>query len=229
MARILAGFMAIALLGAGVSVLAILKMGDIQKQSQSIQEAYLPLLLKTARLGKTTEAEVAGIRGYLLTGKEKFADDYLSCAGEADKLEQELVDKAVSAEGKALFTKVRELDRRYSDIGGVSAITEELSAGMEETSAAAEEVNASSEEMEAAIEEMAQKAQQGSEAAREISARAAELKKSTASAQLLAQEIYAEAKDNLEQALHQSKAVEQIGVLSDAILQPVLLTCMSIF
>jgi methyl-accepting chemotaxis protein len=111
------------------------------------------------------------------------------------------------------------LNELNSNAEDTSATTEELSAGMEETAAATEEVNASSGEMESAIEAMAYKAQKGSEEVREISIRARELKSNTVASQKLAEEVYNEARANLEQALAQSKAVEQIDILSDSILQ----------
>lgn len=121
--------------------------------------------------------------------------------------------------GEASVTVTKHLDELSVSVEDTSATTEELSASMEETAAAAEQVSASSEDMEAAIETIAQKAQQGSEAAREISERAAKLKSSAVSSQKLAEEVYIDTKNRLEQALVQSKAVEQIGMLSDAILQ----------
>lgn len=129
------------------------------------------------------------------------------------------VNQCSSHVGEAVVTVAKHLDELNASVEDTSATTEELSASMEETASAAEEVNASSEDMEAAIEAMAQKAQQGSEAAREISERAAELKSNAISSQKLAHEVYTETKDKLEQALAQSKAVEQIDILSDAILQ----------
>jgi methyl-accepting chemotaxis protein len=101
----------------------------------------------------------------------------------------------------------------------ISAATEEVSAGMEETAATAEEVNAFSSDMESAIESMAAKAQNGAEMANRNSKRAIEIKKDLIKSQNLAKEIYAGSKEKLEIALQQSKAVDQIGILSNAILQ----------
>ena len=100
-----------------------------------------------------------------------------------------------------------------------SATVEEISAGMEETAAATEEVNASSTDIEHAIEAMAEKAQSGAVAASEVSKRATDLKTRSELSQKAGNDIYHEVKHGLEVSLDRSKAIEQIGVLSEAILK----------
>ncbi len=100
-----------------------------------------------------------------------------------------------------------------------SVTVEEISAGMEETAAATEEVNASSSDIEHAIEAMAEKAQSGAVAAREVSKRATDLKTRSELSQRAGNDIYHEVKQGLEISLDRSKAIEQISVLSEAILK----------
>lgn len=106
-----------------------------------------------------------------------------------------------------------------SDIEEVSATTQQLSAGMEETAAASEEMYAASTEIESAIESIASKAQEGSATAGEISKRANELRSSAVVSQESAHKIRIDIDERLRKAIDQSKEVEQIKVLSDAILQ----------
>jgi len=124
--------------------------------------------------------------------------------------------KSVEATAVTVSERLVELNENIED---TSATVEELSSGMEETSTAAEQVNVSTIEIETAIEAMAQKAQEGSVAAGEISRRANELKNNIIVSQQTANQMYEETKINLEIALQQSKAVEQIPILSNAILQ----------
>lgn len=100
-----------------------------------------------------------------------------------------------------------------------SATVEQLSAGMEETAASAEEMNASAAEIEKAVEAIAEKAQQGAISAGEISKRAESIKSQAISSQQSATEIYDQTKDKLKMAIEQSKAVGQINILSESILQ----------
>jgi methyl-accepting chemotaxis protein len=106
-----------------------------------------------------------------------------------------------------------------TNINDSSATVEELAAGMEETSASTEEVNASSVEIETAIVAMSEKAEGGAVAAGEINKRANKLKENAVSSQEAAAQIYERAKDKLEAALEQSKAISEIGLLSDTILE----------
>lgn len=101
----------------------------------------------------------------------------------------------------------------------VSAVTEELSAGLEETAASVEEMTATEAEIETAINSIAQKASEGLSKANEISQRALTLKENAIVSQKTANEIYIDAETSLKNAIDQSKAVDQINILSDAILQ----------
>ncbi|MHB8062880.1 MAG: methyl-accepting chemotaxis protein [Ruminiclostridium sp.] len=101
----------------------------------------------------------------------------------------------------------------------VSSTTEELSAGMEETAAASEEMNATATEIEHVAGTIAEKAQEGAVSAGEISMRAGELKQNAVKSQASANEIYVSTQEKLRDAIEQSKAVDQIIVLSEAILQ----------
>ena len=106
-----------------------------------------------------------------------------------------------------------------SQIEEVSTTTEELSAGMEETAASSEEMSATATEIERAVDSIALKAQQGAVSAGEISRRASELKQNAIASQKNAQDIYLNTQDKMIKAIEESKAVDQINVLSDAILQ----------
>lgn len=105
------------------------------------------------------------------------------------------------------------------NIEEVSATTEELSASMEETAASAEEMTATSQEIERAVHSIAEKSQEGAVQAGEIRKRAYETKENVENAQKKAYEIFINTKAGLEKAIEESKVVEQINVLSNAIMQ----------
>lgn len=110
---------------------------------------------------------------------------------------------------------VKDLNSKIEDI---SATTEEISAGMEETAASAEEMAAASQEIEKAVESIAHRAEGGSLSAAEINKRAMDMKENSTNAQKKALEIFSNVKQNLEIAIEDSKVVEQINVLSSAIM-----------
>lgn len=109
-----------------------------------------------------------------------------------------------------------ELNRQIEE---VSATTEELSAGMEETAAYTEEMNATTTEIDGAVESIASKAQEGASSAGEISRKANELMENFKASQQNALLIFTDVKGKLEKALQESKAVDQINILADSILQ----------
>jgi methyl-accepting chemotaxis protein len=116
-------------------------------------------------------------------------------------------------------TSRKNIETLSLDIEEISAVTEELSAGMEETAASTEEMNATAVEIETAIESIAEKAQSGAESVSKINKRAQELKQTSIASRDAAHTTRANVEVKLKTAIEQSKAIEQINVLSDAILQ----------
>lgn len=101
----------------------------------------------------------------------------------------------------------------------VSATTEELSAGMEETAASSEEMSATSLEIEKAIQALAERAQRGAGEASEINKRAVDLKNGFAESYKNAIDMFTKTKQSLERALEDAKVIEQVSLLSEAIMQ----------
>ncbi len=104
-------------------------------------------------------------------------------------------------------------------IEDVSATTEEISAGMEETAATTQEMNATSMEIGSAVELIAVKAQNGSEIAQEISKRALSLKENAVVNRRTAHNLHKNIDKDMRESIEQSKAVEQIDVLTQSILE----------
>lgn len=155
----------------------------------------------------------------------KFKDEVGDMARAVDKMQKSIreVIRGVISEcanvNVLADTSVRYIAELNSDIEEISATTEQLSAGMEETAASSEEMNATSAEIETAIEAVAAKAQEGSVSVNEISKKANELKSNAVLSQESAHKIRVNIDERLRKAIEQSKNVEQIKVLSDAILQ----------
>ena len=110
---------------------------------------------------------------------------------------------------------INELNNSIED---VSASTEELSAGMEETAASAEEMDATAQEIQKAVETIAENSQNGSIKVLEIKNRAINTKTNVNEAQKKAADILLVTKKELEQAIENSKVVDEIGVLSEIIM-----------
>ncbi len=106
-----------------------------------------------------------------------------------------------------------------NQIDEISATTQELSAGMEETAASTEEMNATSTDIEKASEDIARKAEEGSVTAAAISKKANNLKSTFSISQENSHEVFTSVEDNLKLAISNSKSVDKINILADAILQ----------
>ncbi|MBY6930470.1 methyl-accepting chemotaxis protein [Clostridium botulinum] len=106
-----------------------------------------------------------------------------------------------------------------SDIEEVSATTEELAANMEETAASSEEMLATSQEIEEVVKSISQKSQEGAIKAGEISNRAEDTKINIQASEMKSTELFKSTKIELEEAIQESKVVEEINVLSESIMQ----------
>jgi len=105
------------------------------------------------------------------------------------------------------------------DVEEVSAITEELSANIEETAASAEEMSATSKEMESVVHYIAEKSQVVADKATQISGKAKNIMGTSENNQKETEKMFKETEIRLKCSIEKAKAVEQINVLSDSILQ----------
>ena len=106
-----------------------------------------------------------------------------------------------------------------NDVEEVSATTEELSASTEETAASAEEMAATYGEMERAVSSVAQKSEEGAGKATGISEKAKNIMLTSENNQRETERMFKETEKALKQSIEKAKAVEQINVLADSILQ----------
>ncbi len=125
-----------------------------------------------------------------------------------------------SSQVSQMLTQISyEIVELNKSIEEITATTEELSASTEETASATEEMNATSLEIENAVQSVAMKSQEGAVTAGNLNDMADDMKKGAINSKKNAIEIYEKTKISMENAILQSKSVEQINVLSDAILE----------
>ena len=99
-----------------------------------------------------------------------------------------------------------------------SATTQELAAGMEETTATAETINGNIGHMKGNAEDVLQMSKAGEALSIEVKARAEELKKTTNDATDRTTKLYESVKVKTEKAIEDSKAVDKINELTEAIM-----------
>ncbi|MDF2514573.1 MAG: methyl-accepting chemotaxis protein, partial [Herbinix sp.] len=113
---------------------------------------------------------------------------------------------------------ITDMNHLNDDMESVSATTEELAASTEESAAASEEMSATSQEIEKAAQTIAENSYEGAMAAKNISVRAEQINEDVIASQKKAAEVLAGTKEQLQRAIMESKAVEEINVLTEAIL-----------
>ena len=108
--------------------------------------------------------------------------------------------------------------RQAEAIEGVSSTTQDLAASMEETAATSEAINEISNEIENASKNIAIRAQEGAHQASSIHNRAQAIKVQTQEQRSQTTKIHTNIKISLEQALKDARVVEEIEILSSAIM-----------
>lgn len=106
-----------------------------------------------------------------------------------------------------------------NDAEEVSAITEEISASIEETAASAEEMSSTSKEMVVIVNSVAEKSQVILDKANHISEKVQNIMGISENNQRETEIMFKETGLELKKSIEKAKAVEQINVLSDSILQ----------
>ncbi|ASR46557.1 methyl-accepting chemotaxis protein [Paenibacillus kribbensis] len=114
-------------------------------------------------------------------------------------------------------------NHNMTDLNGrirdVSATVEQLSAAMEQTSAYTENMNHSADEMQRAAEYISVKTQERAQSAYDTSLKAEALKHEASESNKASKEIYRKTSEKMAVALEQAKAVDQIRILSQSILE----------
>ncbi|MBU3127325.1 methyl-accepting chemotaxis protein [Clostridium tagluense] len=142
-----------------------------------------------------------------------------------DKMQNSIRDLVLGVKGEssnvenAVIDAVKQIQELTLNIEDVASTTEELSASMEETAASTEEMNATSSEIERAVEIIADKAKKGEISAKEINDRAKGLRVNFLESEKKGIKVYEETREKLQSALEESKSVEEIGALSNTIME----------
>jgi len=128
----------------------------------------------------------------------------------------------VVEEARHLGCTIDEANRAMSslnlEIQNISASTEQLSASTEETAASTEVIKETCDNLSHLTESFSSNAQEGSRMAEDINRRAEELRTMALDSQQTAEEMHKDVDRKLRLAIDQSRAVEQINLLSNAIL-----------
>ena len=128
----------------------------------------------------------------------------------------------VKKQGDILGEVVNSVKEKVFTLGGsveeVSATTQELAAGMEETAASSETVKNMSREIEEAAKSIATHSQEGAKQAEDIHIRASKAQEETKERRQSTALMHGQIKERLTKALEEAKVVEQIDVLSAAIM-----------
>ena len=111
------------------------------------------------------------------------------------------------------------IEATHERIEDISATTEELSAGMQETSASSQEMNAAALEVETEVFRMKEKTNQGENLVTEIKKRAVSLELEADNSSKKAGEIYERTNRQLRASIEETRSIEEIKELSQAILQ----------
>ncbi len=174
------------------SYIRILSEGDFSKALEDKLHKYKD---ETGQLANSISVMQESVRNIILTVQQ-----------ESDNVQKFAQDETESV--ALLLDNIQE----------ISSTTEELSAGAEETAASTEEMQASSLEIGTTLQNMKQRTIDGAESVTEIHNRAVSLKASAIESKEYALQLYQESERTLSKAIQDSSQVNEIRLLSEAIL-----------
>lgn len=129
------------------------------------------------------------------------------------------MNESINANHQVYKDTLERLNFLVNQAEDTSATTEELSAGMEETTATALSIKESTNDIDKAISDFAQKVEDGALTSNEISSKAGNLSSQFTEAKDSTMSIYLNTKKEIEEAIKSSKKVDEINILSNAILE----------
>lgn len=191
-------------------ILAGLMIGQIMKSLSTVKRELDTLVDKGGDLTQEIEVNSKDEVASMASSLNRFLGNIRAIVQNVNKNAEEVLYS-----NQHINDSIEDLS---DNMQSISATTEEIAAGMEETAASSEEMNKSSYEIEKAVLAMADKSQKGALAANEISKRAEDTKLRVGKSQEKAKQIFTESKASLERAIENSKVVEEINVLSEAIM-----------
>lgn len=181
-----------------------------------------PILVVKSRLETIANGDLTGnIPDRLL----RASDEIGALARSLNRMQNSLIEalNKVKEEAQYVSDQANEQNEMIKvlmdNVQSVSATTEELSASSQETAASTEEMTAASNEAQNAIQNITARAQDGAKTADEINDRAEQLMKSSEESKATATEMYKNSLDTVNRAINESKKVEEINELSDAIFE----------
>ncbi len=177
---------------------------EVQNKLKSIEEGKLDNDFKEKVLKR--KDEIGNISRSSQNMQLKIAEIVGSIKSESNNLQNV---------AKQTLTYIEEV---HDNIMDISSSTEELSAGMEESSASTEEMNAFTHEIEEKISGMKEKTANGETLVEEIKKRAEELKNETSTSKEQAIHMYNNSNNQLRSSIKKAKAIEEIKMLSQTIL-----------
>jgi len=191
----------------------------------------LAIILSISKRTRATVNLISKTANYDLTqdgAYTSYIDDHdefgqIICAEEqARNAFRNIITKVITETDKlnqAITTANNSISSLECGVEDISSTTEQLSAGMEETAASSEEMTATSLQIETAVQNIAERAHNGAIVAEEITNRANETGEAFKASFEKGMRRIKEIKSRMEKALEDSKAVEEINMLAEAILQ----------
>ena len=204
-------FAAIILLGLLIGVAAAIVIakniaGPLQKSVQNLEAVANGDLTQEVPVEMTHRNDEVGDMGRALKKMQESLHEVLHNVNKEAESSIEMVNEVQALVG--------ELNDSAQDM---SAVTEEMAAGMEETAASTVNMQDLSDKIREQVRESANEAHKSENYTDEISARANSLKRTMEQSSSEAQRIYSNTKSSLEEAIESVKVVDNITTLTQAI------------
>ncbi len=116
MVKIVGGFLGITVIAAVIFIFMLVKIHSITLTASSINNTYLPLYKDTNQVIENSLAEVAALRGYVITEDESFITQFQELTAKSDALFDKLIHNSILESEKKLGEESQKLEDDYVKI-----------------------------------------------------------------------------------------------------------------
>ena len=116
MVKIVGGFLGITVIAAVIFIFMLVKIHSITLTASSINNTYLPLYKDTNQVIENSLAEVAALRGYVITEDESFITQFQELTAKSDALFDKLIHNSVLESETKLGEESQKLEDDYVKI-----------------------------------------------------------------------------------------------------------------
>jgi methyl-accepting chemotaxis protein len=114
--KILLGYLGVVGLMVIASIAGIYLLNQMNDMSETMRNKQLVLFEKTNQVAQNNGFQIAAVRGFVIMGEESYLNDFYALDKENDALLNELIEQAITPEGKQFAQDTKAANAKYKEL-----------------------------------------------------------------------------------------------------------------